>query len=157
MMNQFFSGLIGYCTAALFFAAYMLGDGDSSVFYQSRLESIKHQYVELGAVRAESDRVQQVLDDVARVEASNIVAISADVGAVESKPTLPQIKVETGLVTGSSVNLREGPSTNYGRVGAVSEGEVLVLTGLVNGDWIEVQHPTNGGKAWMYGAYLERQ
>ena len=156
-MNQFFSGLIGYCTAALFFAAYLLGDGNNSIFYQSRYEDMKLQYAELTASRAASERAQQILENVARVEASNIVAISAEAEVVEAKPILPQIAVEQGLVTGTSVNLREGPSTNYGRVGAVSEGDLLVLTGLVNGDWIEVQHPTNGGKAWMYGAYLERQ
>jgi hypothetical protein len=156
-MNQFFSGLIGYCTAALFFAAYLLGDGDNSIFNQSRYEDLKQQYTALTASRAESDRVQQILADVARVEASHIIEASAETEVVEAKPILPQIAVEQALVTGNSVNLREGPSTNYGRIGAVSEGDTLVLTGLVDGEWIEVQHPTNGGKAWMYGAYLERQ
>ena len=109
-MNQFFSGLIGYCTAALFFAAYLLGDGNNSIFYQSRYEDMKLQYAELTASRAASERAQQILENVARVEASNIVAISAEAEVVEAKPILPQIAVEQGLVTGTSVNLDGGIS-----------------------------------------------
>lgn len=154
-MNQFFSGLIGYTTVALFVTAVLLGEGEKSVFYQSRVDSVKSQYIAMAETREEALRVSQVLQDVARIEATNIVTVAASTQAPSSASALPQIKVETGIVTGSSVNLREGPSTNYDRLGAVQVGDKLILTGLSNGGWVEVQHPTNGGKAWMHGKYLE--
>ncbi len=157
MKSQFLSGLFGYCTATLFVVAILLGEGESSVFHQSRVERVKEQYIELAALRAEAMRVQEVVRDVARIEASNIVAIAATTEAPAPEPSLPQVAVETGIVTGSAVNLRAGPSTNYDRVGAVHAGDELVLTGVSDGNWIEIQHPTNGGKAWMHGNYLERQ
>lgn len=157
MKSQFLSGLFGWCIATLFAAAIFLGDGENSVFHQSRVERVKDQYIAMAEARIEAMRVNQVVQDVARIEASNIVAIAATTEAPAPEPAIPQIEVETAIVTGSTVNLREGPSTNYSRVGAVSEGDELVLTGVTDGNWVEIQHPTNGGKAWMHGNYIELQ
>lgn len=154
-MNQFFSGLIGCTTVALLVTAVLLGEGDNSIFHKSRVDSIKSQYVAMAHSQHEAMRTTQVLQDVARIEATNIVSVAASTVAPVAAPKLPQIKIETASVTGSSVNLREGPSTNHNRLGAVVNGDELILTGVKTGNWIEVQHPTNGGKAWMHGNYLE--
>lgn len=158
MKSQFLSGLFGYSIVTLFVAAMLLGEGEGSVFHHSRIERIKQQYIEMAETRTEAMRVQRVVQDVARIEASNIVAVAATTEAPPlEEPVLPQIDVEKAVVTGSAVNLREGPSTNYSRIGAVHAGDILVLTGVTDGNWVEIQHPTNGGKAWMHGNYLERQ
>ena len=154
-MNQFFSGLIGCTTVTLIVAAFLLGEGDNSVFHASIVESQQVQSLAQAQEAEEKQRVTQVQQDVARIAATNIVTVAATTEAPVVQPALPQIAVEKGIVTGSSVNLREGPSTNYGRMGAVQEGDILVLTGVSDGDWIQVHHPTNGGNAWMYGKYLE--
>ena len=154
-MNQFFSGLFGCVIVTLVVAAGLLGEGESSVFHQSIVESEQLQALALAQNAVEAQPVEQVQQDVARIEATNIVTVAATIEAPVPEPALPQIVIDTGIVTGSSVNLREGPSTNYGRMGSVSSGDELVLTGTTDGSWIEIQHPTNGGTAWMHGDFIK--
>lgn len=52
-------------------------------------------------------------------------------------------------VTGTKVNMRTGPGTNYGRVGQVTRGtEVIVLRDPGNG-WIKLKVLENGRIGWM--------
>jgi hypothetical protein len=77
-MNQFFSGFLGYTTVTLLVAAVLLGEGDNSVFHKHRIDSVKSQYIEMAAVRQEAMRVSAILQDVARIEATNIVSVEAN-------------------------------------------------------------------------------
>ena len=54
----------------------------------------------------------------------------------------------TATVTGSVVNLRQGPGTEHARAGQVRAGDELHPTGR----WLQVEDPRNpAGRVWIYG------
>jgi len=53
-------------------------------------------------------------------------------------------------VTGSIVNLRSGPGTEYPILGHVREGDSLQVTGGLD-DWYRIYVPTMSLFAWIYG------
>ena len=56
----------------------------------------------------------------------------------------------TVIVTGSVVNLRAGPGTQYERVGSVYRGDTLQVTGGYE-DWYRIYFPAGSQFAWIYG------
>lgn len=56
-------------------------------------------------------------------------------------------------VTGTVVNLRGGPGTDYPAVGLVHEGDQVSVTGRnAAGDWLQAMHPAATGElVWIYG------
>ncbi len=69
----------------------------------------------------------------------------------EPQPATPEPVTVT--VTGSVVNLRRGPGTDYPTHGQVREGDQLHVTGRnTAGDWLQVMHPVaTGEQVWIYG------
>lgn len=59
----------------------------------------------------------------------------------------------TATVTGSVVNLRQGPGTEHARAGQVRAGDELHPTGRnADGSWLQVEDPRNpAGRVWIYG------
>lgn len=57
-----------------------------------------------------------------------------------------------GRVTGSSVNVRSGPSTDYPKTGTVSQGETCYIIGLNNG-WYKIL--LNGSAGYIRSDFLE--
>lgn len=53
-------------------------------------------------------------------------------------------------VSGSTVNLRAGPGTQYAVLGQVLIGDTLQVTGGIE-DWYRVYIPTMSLFAWIYG------
>ncbi len=69
-------------------------------------------------------------------------------------PELPTVtptpEAATFTVTGTTVNVRGGPGTNYARVGRLSAGQTLEITGKnPAGDWWQFNF--NGQPAWVVG------
>ena len=60
---------------------------------------------------------------------------------------------ETAVVTGSDVNMREGPGTNFRIIGCLPEGTVVTVTDRSNGTWYGVEF--NGVAGFMSGNFLE--
>ena len=60
---------------------------------------------------------------------------------------------ETAVVTGSDVNMREGPGTNFRIIGCLPEGEYVTVTDRSNGSWYAVEY--NGVVGFMSGNFLE--
>lgn len=56
------------------------------------------------------------------------------------------MRVNTG-----SLNVRSGPSTSYSRVGSLSRGASVSVTGQ-QGSWRKISY--TGGSGWVHGAYL---
>lgn len=56
---------------------------------------------------------------------------------------------ETVVVTGSVVNLRQGPGTQYAVVGSASAGDTLMVTGEAPG-WYRIYAPERSLFAWIY-------
>jgi len=52
-------------------------------------------------------------------------------------------------VTGSVVNLRQGPGTQYAVVGSASSGDTLLVTGEAP-DWYRIYVPEKSLFAWIY-------
>jgi N-acetylmuramoyl-L-alanine amidase len=66
---------------------------------------------------------------------------------VDGSGTLPWARV---VVTGSIVNLRSGPGTQYPVTGTVSDGDTLMVLAEA-GDWLRVHIPEQSVFAWIYG------
>lgn len=64
---------------------------------------------------------------------------------------------QRAMVTGTSVNLRAGPSTSNAVVGRVDFGQVLSLTGPFENGWAGVINPTTGQEAYMASRFLQIQ
>ncbi len=68
--------------------------------------------------------------------------------AAEPEPSLPAV-----TVTGSVVNLRQGPGTDHATAGQVRAGDQVRVTGRnADGSWLQVADPrTAEGRLWIYG------
>jgi outer membrane biosynthesis protein TonB len=66
----------------------------------------------------------------------------------------PEPPREFVVVTGSSVNLRSGPSTSAASIGKARKGERLQYAGT-KGDWIEVRL-AHGGPAYIHSRFARR-
>jgi len=60
---------------------------------------------------------------------------------------------ETAVVTGSEVNMREGPGTNFRIIGCLPQGAYVTVTDRSNGTWYGVEY--NGVAGFMSRNYLE--
>lgn len=81
------------------------------------------------------------------------VALFAYTAWATDHPTL-------GMCTGNDVRLRNEPSTGKGSkvIGKVNDFDMLILVGETSVDgetWYEVEHPKQGGTAWIFGKYVE--
>jgi len=56
---------------------------------------------------------------------------------------------QTVIVTGSVVNLRQGPGTQYSVVGSACSGDTLLVTGEAP-DWYRIYVPEKSLFAWIY-------
>ena len=63
--------------------------------------------------------------------------------------SLPPNPYQTVTVTGSTVNLRQGPGTLYTVVGSAHAGDTLMVTGEAP-DWYRVYFPEKSLFAWIY-------
>jgi len=63
--------------------------------------------------------------------------------------SLPQNPYQTVTVTGSTVNLRQGPGTLYAVVGSAHAGDTLMVTGEAP-DWYRIYFPEKSLFAWIY-------
>ncbi len=68
--------------------------------------------------------------------------------APEPEPSLPAV-----TVTGTVVNLRQGPGTDHPTAGQVRAGDQVHVTGRnADGSWLQVADPhTAEGRLWIYG------
>lgn len=69
----------------------------------------------------------------------------------EFVPPTPTNPYNSLTVTGSVVNLRQGPGTQYAIVGRAYEGDSLLVTGETS-DWYRVYLPEKSLFAWIYSA-----
>ncbi len=65
------------------------------------------------------------------------------------QPNPPNNPFQTVLVTGRTVNLRQGPGTQYAIVGSVHAGDSLMVTGEAP-DWYRIYLPEKSLFAWIY-------
>lgn len=84
-----------------------------------------------------------------------LVNTLAVAGSVQSAQATAQEAVLSGpsaVVIVDRLNVRSGPGTNFNRVGAVTNGEALVVTGQFNNcSWLQVVTPA-GVEGWVSGS-----
>lgn len=84
---------------------------------------------------------------------SVITATPTAVPTTEPMPAVPTPAVPVGVVVAATVNVRSGPSTEYGRVGSVTAGQVCALTGRNQArTWWQVSCVSVNG--WILGDLL---
>lgn len=83
-----------------------------------------------------------------------LVSTLSIAGAVQSTQAAQQEEVlsnPTAVVVVDRLNVRSGPGTNFNRVGAVTRGDALVVTGQVNScGWLQITTP-DGVEGWVSG------
>ncbi len=78
--------------------------------------------------------------------------VEAPVEVVREVPPPPPVILR---VTGTSLNVREGPSTSRTTVGKVKRGETLTMLGEADG-WYQVRL-ASGGTGWVHGKYVRKE
>ncbi len=56
------------------------------------------------------------------------------------------------LFVKKAVNVRKGPSTDYEKIGGLSKGEQIQITGIADTGWYQIQY--NGTEAYVASSYL---
>jgi serine protease Do len=117
-----------------------------------------HIFVVLAAAPAESDDVL-VLLQIGIPSGESEAALEQILDSFDVNPDLisigdEQSQAEEGAVVEvlvATLNLRNGPGTDYGRIGAVNDGDVLTVTGQTDAcAWLEVLTP-DGESGWVSG------
>lgn len=73
----------------------------------------------------------------------------------ESESEEPEFTVqdhEAILFVKKAVNVRIGPSTDYEKIGGLSKGEQIQITGIADTGWYRIQY--NGAEAYVASSYL---
>ncbi len=96
--------------------------------------------------RVRTERVSFVDEPVLLVASPEL---AASVTAAEPEP-------EYWYVTGSLVNLRDGPGTSNPVVGQVQLGDEAEVLSDVNG-WYEIRLTNGSGSGWIFGKFLDEQ
>ncbi|WP_425053970.1 SH3 domain-containing protein [Psychromarinibacter sp. S121] len=58
------------------------------------------------------------------------------------------------FVTGSVVNVRQGPSVSTAKIGALVFGTKTYVVGNADGGWVEIEFDAPPWRGWMSGTYL---
>jgi len=80
---------------------------------------------------------------------------SEEVPSEESVSEEPEFTVEEHsaiLFVKKAVNVRKGPSTDYEKIGGLSKGEQIQVTGIADTGWYQIQY--NGEEAYVASSYL---
>ncbi len=72
--------------------------------------------------------------------------------ASEEEPEFSVEAYEAVLFVKKAVNVRSGPSTDFGRIGGLSGGEQIQVTGIADTGWYQIQY--NGATAYVAASYL---
>jgi hypothetical protein len=84
-----------------------------------------------------------------------LVVESADAPPEAAEPLVASLDMTLLEVTGSSVNLRAGPSTGQGIVGRLSRGARAELVAEAGGDWMQIRDPATGRVGFMAARFLK--
>jgi uncharacterized protein YraI len=82
---------------------------------------------------------------------------TVDIATVTSTPpTGPMIRVSANA-DANQINVRNGPGTNYDKVGVLLVGQTAVAKGRsAGGQWILIDYPgVSGGEAWVYSSLVD--
>lgn len=91
--------------------------------------------------------------DVTSEEVSSEEASVEEVSEEESEePAFTVEAYDAILVVKKAVNVRKGPSTDYEKIGGLSRGDQVQVTGIADTGWYQIQY--NGTTAYVSANYL---
>ncbi len=125
---------------------YTVVAGSKAAAYDLGVEEIRF--------ASQTDAPTMIIETVALIDAGDLLAGLPQRVETIAEPVAAQQPM--ARVTGSAVNLREGPSTSYSKVGVVRLDDMLELTGETEGDWVQIVQPLTDTPGWMHGRYLEK-
>lgn len=76
---------------------------------------------------------------------------------IGAAPDTPESKTDIRLVTGSLVNMRSGPGTNYNVVAQLSQDAEVEVVGDSGTGWVELRPLDGGPSGWMADFLLSRR
>ncbi len=133
----------------------------ATMLFLPRADDTAAQYPVADLTRSEMELIAS-LRDLARVPKPTAPAAtparpvataagSAPLEVAEAAPT-PEPTAEQMVVTVSSLNLRQGPSTATQVLGSLREGQTVQVAGR-DGGWVQVA-TAEGATGWAYSDYL---
>ncbi len=82
----------------------------------------------------------------------NTIAIAGSVESLQSAAQEAVLSGPSAIVIVDRLNVRSGPGTNFNRVGAVTNGEALIVTGQYNNcSWLQIVTPASV-EGWVSGS-----
>ncbi|MCU9816265.1 SH3 domain-containing protein, partial [Paraclostridium sp. AKS73] len=78
--------------------------------------------------------------------------VSGDYIKVDGSTTIPPATTKTGVVTATSLNVRNGYGASYSRIGSLSNGAKVEIVESKNG-WHKIKY--NGGYGYVSGDYIK--
>ncbi|MEO0387360.1 MAG: SH3 domain-containing protein [Pseudomonadota bacterium] len=147
-MSEFVSNYLTYLTATAFGGACLLASFDPA---SEEAQPSTPQIARVAdATETLPSRADQSGLETAVLEAVVFTASGVDAGPTFAAPSRPE-----GSVTGRSVNLREGPGTEFTIAGRAGFGDRLAVTGQRDGIWIEVVAPLIDRRVWIHGNFFD--
>lgn len=97
----------------------------------------------------------QAVETTAIVEKTVTTAILDDLAEVEPQVEPQEVPQVIFRVTGSVVNARSGPGTQYQVLTRLRRGQELVATGETDGTWAKAVVSDTGEEVWMHTSFLD--
>lgn len=93
--------------------------------------------------------VAPVSQPATEAETPVLLTTRSEVSAPVATPTQAQLRPDIRYVTGSRVNLREGPGTSFAVVGKLSDGDEVEVLKANDDGWLQVLTSDTGNIGWM--------
>ena len=87
-----------------------------------------------------------------KVEAPAATPVPAPISTPTPAPEYTVTSMDATMYAKQSVNVRKGPSTDYEKVGSLSQGQKVKVTGKASTGWYEISY--DGATAYVSGSYL---
>lgn len=160
--------------AALYCVLYLFGDETRRAEAVSRSEPLGFQLISAAALPAHLDELKTPTNRVSDSEAVKIAILTGKEirEARKANTAKPQIEIAAAktaaatsdatpaidywFVTGSKVNLRQGPGTSNAVVGQVAFGDQAEVLSDRDG-WYEIRLADGSNSGWIFGKFLKDQ
>ena len=164
--------LVAVTLAGIYGVLYVFGDEARRPAEVSRAEPLGLQLVAATSLPFEAEQGRLHVSDISDQAAVRIAmaagervrserALPADVpvlvaAAPQPAATETEAAPDYWYVTGSLVNLRQGPGTSNPVVGQVQLGDEAEVLSDANG-WYEIRLTNGSGSGWIFGKFLDEQ
>ncbi len=110
--------------------------------------SVSEDSSESEIVESESETVSEMATDLVEAEETTVEEVE------KIEYTVTQVE-EVSMYATNAVNVRQGPSTDFERVGSLGYGQEVTVTGEASTGWYEIAYKE--GKAFVSNNYLQSE